>query len=251
MCIIIYNSKGKLDSHELQTASKANPDGAGLMYAVHGKLIVFKDRKNQKTIEMYFKVRKTYPNIPIVLHFRISTDGGVNTENCHPYSVNKDIAVCHNGILTKYTGKQTDKSDTRIFIDDLLKPFATEIIWTVPFMRLVEQAISFGNKFVLMNNKGESYILNESLGHWDKKKENWYSNSSYKPTKVYQSSLPYTTNWDWKNRKTDNKFKETTKCAYCGTPLYSEVAIERGSCPNCHSILTAGDDRYWRGEFYD
>lgn len=246
MCIIIYNSKGKLDSHELQEASQSNPDGAGLMYAVGGKLHIFKDRKNQKTIEMYHKVRKTYPNILIVLHFRISTDGGVNTENCHPYQVNKDIGLCHNGILSKYSGKKTTKSDTRIFMDDLIAPFPTEVIWTDAFMRLVEQAISFGNKFVLLNNKGESYILNESLGHWDKAKVNWYSNSSYKIAKVVQSTYPYTTAWDWKNRK--NPVAVAHVCKWCGNKLYSEVAIARGTCPECHSWET--DDYNMRNREY-
>lgn len=244
MCIIIYNKQDKLKSSVIKEASKSNPDGAGIMYSLNNKLNVFKNRKNGKVIDEYYRIRKLYPNILIVLHFRIATDGGINDKNCHPYLVNDKTALMHNGILTNYCNRNTAMSDTRLFIKDVLMHFDNSVLWTDPMISLIRQAVGYGNKLVLLRNDGTSVILNEHLGHWDKDKENWFSNSSYKEylvtslSRERESCIPYTAS-GWNSKRGEVKPLDNEMCDYCGKMLYSWYERDKHTCTTCLTALNA------------
>src|SRR5579859_7149367 len=54
----------------------------------------------------------------MALHWRLSTSGPINWENCHPFEVTDDILLMHNGVLSHRSTKT--HSDTRCYIDDKL-----------------------------------------------------------------------------------------------------------------------------------
>ena len=246
MCIIIYNKTGILSKKIIQNSSKNNPDGAGLMYAHAGRLYIVRDLVNEKIIARYYELRKAMPTVPIVLHFRIATDGGITTDNCHPYRISANTALVHNGILREYSGLKSSKSDTRLFIDANLKPFSDASLFAAPLLRLIELAIGSGNKFVMMRADGETAILNEKAGVWDKPGENWFSNYTYEPAvvyprpgaKYYHNDLPHS----WLNRTNGHKSKHKypaalntarQNCLYCEKPLLTDDECEMGFCYLC------------------
>jgi hypothetical protein len=119
MCVIIYKPKGieMPSQQDLIKCFNTNPDGAGYMLPYNNKVII---RKGFMTFDAFKKdineiVKKYNINptkTPIVLHFRITTQGGVKKELCHPYPICRDydemralasecdIALAHNGIIS-------------------------------------------------------------------------------------------------------------------------------------------------------
>lgn len=118
MCVIIYKPIGKLLPKEsiLEKCFNANKDGAGYMLPINNKVVIHKgfmdfnsfiESIKSTIIDNNINVEKT----PIVIHFRITTQGGVQKELCHPYPIcdNYDnmrkldnecnIALAHNGII--------------------------------------------------------------------------------------------------------------------------------------------------------
>ena len=234
MCIIIYNRKGRLDGDMLKRASDANPDGAGMMYSVDGVLHVFKNMKNGKVIDEYFRVRKLYPEVAIGLHFRIRTDGLLNLAGCHPYRVNDKTSLMHNGIIAKYSGRGSAKSDTQLFIDDLLAKMDDDVLWSASVLSLISQAIGYGNKFLLFRKNGEAAILNEHYGHWDKAKNNWFSNDSHKPKNAKWDGN-YNKYGTWKPQRVFDYIGGSSlmRCQFCNDWLISSGEIEHGTCRKC------------------
>lgn len=248
MCIIILNKTGILPKEHFENSIWRNKDGAGLMYAVDGKLHTFKSLKPKEVVEEYYRLREKYNDVPIGIHFRLETDGGINTENCHPYEVNSETMLMHNGILGRYSNMQTNMSDTRLFIADILSRIPTATIFTNHMLKLIAQAIGVGNKFLLINKHGSYAIVNEGSGHWDDNKENWYSNDSYKPWEP----LGYVKGTYSKKGKRGRKAKAATPkygrevdfypryndfCEYCEKQIYSIFEIERRCCNDCYEIM--------------
>ena len=116
MCIIAIKSRGvELPSEEiLQNMWRANRDGAGFMYAKDGAVHI---KKGFMTYESFIaEIRKLgssgeMRNLPLIMHFRITTHGGTKPENTHPFPVTDSIGVlkklnsttklgmAHNGII--------------------------------------------------------------------------------------------------------------------------------------------------------
>ena len=236
MCIAILNKSGQLGKKELHQASQSNPDGAGMMYSDGRKIHVFKSLINKEVIEKYREFRSKDNHTPVVLHFRIATDGGITQENVHPYKINDQVQLVHNGILQNYSGKKTAMSDTRLFIADILSLIPTKEIFTNHMLKLIGQAIGY-NKFILLRNNGEWAIVNESLGHWDKEKNNWFSNTSYKPViaaiPVVYSGASYKGQAKYYQRHGHSKsMRQDEYCIGCGMTLYGKEK-KLGYCKWC------------------
>ncbi len=77
-------------------------------------------------------------NDSVIYHFRISTQGGVNPQMCHPFPYTTKIeytekldlicslGIAHNGIIPLTTGKNDKYSDTALFIADYLPEIITK-----------------------------------------------------------------------------------------------------------------------------
>jgi predicted glutamine amidotransferase len=122
MCIIVLNTKENLSKELMQECWQANNDGAGLMYALDGKLTIFKELKNFNTYyEYYNTLRKEFKKIKIGLHFRIATSGKIDSNNIHPFKINEKLSFMHNGIIDIPLQKKTKISDTIAFNQKILK----------------------------------------------------------------------------------------------------------------------------------
>lgn len=147
MCVIIAKNKGsRLPTiTELKNCFTYNGDGAGFMYTDNNEVIIDKGYMNWENFKnKYDELCKKYNdfiNKSLVIHCRITTDGSTNPKNCHPFALSDNIGkmqktkttatvgVAHNGIISDYRPKQTDKrdvSDTILFIEKYLAPIQKE-----------------------------------------------------------------------------------------------------------------------------
>ena len=215
MCVVVYKPKGKKMPKEqtLLDCFLANPDGAGYMFQKDKKV---KIKKGFMTFEEFYKsLMDDYSvvgkNTDFVLHFRISTQGGVNKPLCHPYPISKkmedlkqlecesDIGLAHNGIIsltTEYSSyysgkwsqygynydcydvylKEPDYNDTMKFITKYMSLImkTPEDIFDEDKVSIIEKLIGSYNKFAVMT--GDAVKL---IGQFYEKDGIQYSNLSF------------------------------------------------------------------------
>jgi len=140
--------------------------------------------------------------MPYAIHFRKSTHGKKDENNCHPFLFNDGkLALIHNGVIPI---KCSDDgfSDTWHFTHKVLEPMVKQ--YGVP---IDDQALSWfirvsigTDKVAVMDNKGEVVIFNEDKGNWEdtdgpdgKKGKVWYSNYSFR----YSSTNYASRNTTW------------------------------------------------------
>jgi len=131
MCIIAVSKKGvrqpSLD--QLRIMYDNNPDGAGYMFARSGKVHIHKGFMTWEDFERSVKAENFTKDDPVVYHFRISTQAGVNPQMTHPFPLTEDLPLCealdltcpiglaHNGIISMTSfQKEVRYSDTAYFI---------------------------------------------------------------------------------------------------------------------------------------
>ena len=173
MCLIITGTAKNIRSTLLETAGliediySSNSDGVGFMYATKKGLKVIK-RLPRSAAEVATMVRSMpTDDRNLAIHFRFTTHGDTNLDNCHPYDVVPGfIAMMHNGIL--HTGNYADKSrsDTYHFIKDFLaEPMhgAPDLAFSNSFLKLVGSYIR-DNRFVFMDGEGRISHVNKDTG---------------------------------------------------------------------------------------
>jgi hypothetical protein len=249
MCIAILNTKQTtLKKQLLRNCWENNGDGAGILYINNdNKLEFFKEMNNFDTFyDKYIDVRKKYGKRNMVLHFRISTHGKVNTTNCHPFLVNDSLGFVHNGMIYDVP-TSTEFSDTYMFNESILKNFTDGFEYNETIMDMIEGFISNGSKLVFLNDNDDWFIVNEKAGHWNL--GCWFSNSSYKQvndwvdfggikkkkiqanTKAYDTPLSWSV-WDMDGREYTNQVGSRF-CECCDTVLRTDEEIDGGICEWC------------------
>jgi hypothetical protein len=212
MCLLVFMSKGVTASEKsLETAAYHNDDGFGWAIRTPDKLLIGKGMDFAKVHSEFLAARSSYDG-EALFHLRITTQGGTNLDNCHPFYVGKDklSVVAHNGMLPVADDK-TGRSDTRIFAETLL-PKRGGIAFlngehTLPQLEKWAE----GSKLVFLTvnpaSKWRYVIANAELGHWADGAEEgvWYSNKSYTYPKTtwssyyggkYSTGYGYQTGWD-------------------------------------------------------
>ena len=135
MCIICASAAGVRQPNEatLRRMFTNNPHGAGFMYARSGKVWIRKGFMNWGDFARAVRDAAFTPDDPVVYHFRISTQAGVNPAMTHPFPLTSDIEKCraldlvcpvgvaHNGIV-RMTSDFRDKvySDTAHYIAEFM-----------------------------------------------------------------------------------------------------------------------------------
>jgi len=199
MCIIIYKPKKQpLPSREiLERCFNYNSNGAGFMYVKDNKVII---KKGYMIFEDLFNdLRKIPRTQPLVMHFRIGTQGKNSKELTHPFDlfnsyntdliINTDIGVVHNGIISLKSCKSTIYSDTQIYIDNFLKKFYK--IDKCFYLKDKWQEIikeTTNSKMLFLDSKGNVSMI----GDFTEDNKIFYSNTTYKS---YKNDSP-SYNWD-------------------------------------------------------
>lgn len=189
MCIAILNTPNVTFSKSLiRNCWDNNGDGAGLIYTDTKRktLHTFKELDSvEKYYAKYIEVRRKHPKSKVVLHFRISTSGGVNIQNTHPFNVNDALAFVHNGVISELNGIDKNRSDTNLFNEQVLKHLPAGFERSEAIAKLIGKYIGH-SKLIFLNALNEALIVNTSLGTTDPAYSGcWFSNSTYKPSAYY------------------------------------------------------------------
>ncbi len=189
MCIAILNTPNITFSKSLiANCWNNNPDGAGLIWTDTNTRELF-IHKELDSVEAYYNqyidIRRKHPKSKIVLHFRISTSGGVNETNTHPFVTNEKLAFVHNGIISELNGKEAGRSDTNLFNANFLQQLPADFLENNALKGLIAKFIG-SSKLIFLNADNEAHIINDHLGKTDKKYPNcWFSNSTYEESRFY------------------------------------------------------------------
>lgn len=212
MCVIAIKEKGyKLNKEYIENCFLYNPDGAGFMFVDNNKVHIEKgffdlDEYIKRIEELWASKHLEEKNL--VMHFRISTSGGISRETCHPFPISNKLAklrktelncgsgLVHNGIIGKYA-TETKMSDTQKFIlSDIFR------IWRTNNKDILAKEFNGNGKFCILKSDGNM----ELYGDFITKEEGWiFSNTSYesprfsyysKSSKSYYNE-PYSYNYGY------------------------------------------------------
>ena len=130
MCVIMAFEDKYPTKDILEAAETTNRHGGGIAWIDNGKV---KWEKGQHVKSQYIQdlIAKEKIQLPIIVHFRIATHGGVNDALCHPFAISskntEDLQIkgsdpegvmFHNGIWSKYNDVAmkvlVDSKDTRL-----------------------------------------------------------------------------------------------------------------------------------------
>lgn len=193
----------------------SNSDGAGFAYLENG---IIKVKKGFFTFnEFYSEYKKISKNIHLV-NFREEKQGGKTVENTGPFLLTDKLAVAHVGFFTQKEFDSDTKSDTRVFIEKILRPMIQSLGENVfrsksvqfllqDFCGYFDNLVFFyadaepGQNFVIINNTKGSFE--------DKNKQNlksfWFSGHDYGYSFKY--SPPTVKKYDWEFDSTSSKSK--------------------------------------------
>jgi predicted glutamine amidotransferase len=197
MCLLIVKPAFKaLNRETINNAinsTYSNPDGFGIAYIEKGRLKTYKTLKLKDFENKLFSLEGN--KSPMLIHTRLATHGSISTGNCHPFTLDNQYAIAHNGVLSmKYINNKT--VDTLQFIEKDLK-YCIKLIDSQATIKLMEKTIGKHNKIAILNTDTQKItILNEKSGFWDG--ACWYSNDSYKMDDfgISQDLLAYATRWE-------------------------------------------------------
>ena len=199
MCIICVSPENvrQPDRNTIANMFCRNPHGAGYMFARDGKVHIRKGFMNLDGLLNALREEHFTAADPVVYHFRISTQAGVNPQMTHPFPLSNRPAhmkaldvdcrcgVAHNGII-RLTSDPANKeySDTAVFITDYLPRIIqrpSDLRNTKRLELIYKLAQS---KFAIMDGKGNIATVGEFLDEDGL----LYSNTSYQPFKY---DLPF------------------------------------------------------------
>jgi|SRR5215475_3281237 len=181
MCLLIASPNGiRPDADVLLEASHDNPHGWGIVWYHRDRLKV---TKGLETRDAAIQLDRLSAGTPFVLHYRFTTHGKTNIDNCHPFRLGKWGYVAHNGILRVPTPNPA-MSDTWHFARLLVTPYLKQQPTDRQLLDMTEKFVGAGNKIAYMKKDGTILIANERYGDWIDGV--WYSNL-YSHTRSYYS----------------------------------------------------------------
>lgn len=244
MCILVLQRAGQtIVKKRLKAMYDNNPDGAGFAYVNTDhlgkkKLITYKSMVFNKFYKKLRRAERLNPESNFLIHTRIATSGELSTHNCHPFQINHDVVMGHNGIISA-ARRDPDglDNDTRMFVRDTVQELPEDFMYNNAICDMMGSYIGAGSKLIFLNVDNEYVIINEDKGNWVD--DVWYSNTSYKPRVAceYKNYTP---------PRPQRKINEAShiECDYCGT--FTRVALLKpykcygfmeGFCSKCEARL--------------
>lgn len=217
MCIIAAKAKGVAmpDDQTIENMWYGNSDGAGFMYAENGKVYI------RKGFMEYSQFRKALDELaathdmtqlPLVMHFRITTHGGTKPANCHPFPITDSVGVlskletkcrvgvAHNGVIDITPRKGI--SDTMEYIASQLAPLSRAVPEFYKNKHLIEMIYNAtGSRLAFLTRDGSIYTVGDFIEDGGM----LYSNTSYRYSRSWRDF-----NYSW--LKSDISSREYESC---------------------------------------
>jgi glutamine amidotransferase len=205
MCVIVHQpSNGHLDKERCKNLWNRNDDGGGYAFInKEGKIEQFKSLHFQTFWSAFEQARSVNPDTDFMVHLRIGTHGSLSLDNVHPFQVDEHTWMSHNGVIGNaptYPGD--DRSDTRVFVEEILPKLPELWLDDVDLRKMVEGYIG-GSKLMFLTTderlSQEVYILNKQNGTIVDNM--WFSNTFgvHQPHKPKLPAVVYDANetkWD-------------------------------------------------------
>jgi predicted glutamine amidotransferase len=221
MCIMMTKKQGvKLDKTIYENCFANNADGAGFAFVRNKEIYI---AKGFFTFNDFWDNFKPFEEEARIIHFRVGTSGGSNALNCHPWRINDDLAIAHNGSITINRDNQA-LSDTGNYCESILQPLtkdfpewwkSKEMLW------MMEKAIGPNNKIILLHKEGDIQILNEKSGIW--RGDCWFSNATFTCAKKYETNWEYESEYSSQNRANNQVENEFDKL---NSELYTSIDVD-------------------------
>lgn len=212
MCIIAIKPAHHkmIDESIIETMFQNNPDGSGYMYSYNNKVHIEKGFMTLKELLNSLdnlKKKINIEEIPLVLHFRISTSGKVDGATCHPFPVTSDLnalrkthvitnlGMAHNGVIYDFEEKGSIYSDTQLFVNkcvSYLYNLNHKFLHDDRTRNLFEPIIN-GSRLAFLDRHGNIY----RYGEWCEDDGIFYSNEGYIPwtSRYYHYDSSYYDNY--------------------------------------------------------
>lgn len=200
MCVICYKPSGVNfpSKTKIKTMFRANPDGAGFMYADGKNVYIQKGFMTIGDFNTALNKIRQRTDYPVVMHFRITTHGSTSTGMTHPFPLSDSIdaltatkykthtGIAHNGIIP-ITNYAKGISDTAEFI----RRYGVKLLANgcdADILEVIEEVIS--SKLCILEANKEVHLL----GDFEQDGNGvYYSNGSYKKQKKQTA-----TTYKWK-----------------------------------------------------
>ena len=237
MCIAILQTENqKVTEQEFRNCWNKNNDGVGYSFVKNGQIKTEKFMKLNPFLNAIKSDVKLFGNdSPFLIHFRYTTHGLTNIDNCHPFKVNEKQSFIHNGCINGVDDDEI-KSDTSIFNEQILRNLPSNWTDNQSIVKLVESFIGY-SKLVFLNDDKSFKIVNENLGHWNR--NIWWSNDSYKTIKKIKFKPIYNYNYNsFNSYSRKNNTEKLSSCDWClksTEDLISER--EQEICSDCFNVL--------------
>lgn len=249
MCVIFTCERNcRLTEDDLMEAYLSNPDGAGIAWCENNAIHV---RKGLMTYEEMVKELEQVPaDVPLMIHMRIATSGGINQEATHPFPISPRLSdmhklsyddgqcvLMHNGVLPYESDSGTKCSDSMTYTMKIIAPLAKNKtvenergLIRSKFAEGVIESTCIDNRIALLDAAGDMKMFGDG---WSQVTDGiWASNTYWRYTPVYKTSGYWNDDWN----------------SYYSNRGYSDGLYSYGSYGGWQDdrwgTSTTGDDRY-------
>lgn len=246
--LTVFPMPGLMDratEERLHNGASFNNDGHGWAVVQGNRIVTGKSMDSTLAIDAFIKAYRNATG-PALFHSRYATHGSETIANVHPFPVKKirDTYVAHNGILPKsaHPAKGDDRSDTRIFADEIL-PQRYARLDRERVRNAMSNWLGHNKIAILTTNKRYSrqlYIIGQELGNWQDGV--WFSNYDHEGFrfkwggKGVEAVIGKHAQLDVNNEPIDMFRDRENECAWChevGKINNAEVCEVCGTCQDC------------------
>jgi glutamine amidotransferase len=265
LCVIPPNvipSRQKLENSALN-----NPHGFGFAIVIpsENRIHVERTMNADTSINRFLDMRGKYPEGYAMWHARYATHGSMTVDNCHPFQVgvgNNLTYLAHNGILPIIEPKGDDRSDTRIFAEDLLPAIGGVTALDNPQVSNLIEDFTGGSKVCILTvdprAEYQCYLYHAEKGSKDESGVWWSNDSCYLDTYTrgsWKSVNPLDFGLSESSPKTGGL--DYAVCTVCETYTDTNMlewdesfCVTCGSCYECESYITncmcyQGSEKTW------
>ena len=189
MCMLCVVPPNVLpDRDKLTYSAINNPDGFGFAIVVskERRIITYHTMNADDAVNEFLKMRAQYPSDYALWHARLATHGSTNLDNCHPFRVlDNQTVLAHNGVLPIDIAVGDQRSDTRIFAEEILAKIGGVSALDNPHIYNMIEEYTSGSKVCVLTvdprAEYQMYLLHDNKGTTDESGV-WWSNDSCSPS---------------------------------------------------------------------